>query len=205
MNTVSLLISAVIQVLLFSFIPFIFWLFTSRKQDNFFVWLGLTRPNIRNKAEFLWLYVCFVVVGCLTIIFLLPMLSNSTELATSQFAAQGASAIIPAIIYSFLQTGLSEEILFRGFINKRLCSRFGFTIANLSQAILFGSLHAIMLSSVSGGFEMRMIGVVLLTGGIGWILGWISQKKAGGSIIPGWLFHASSNLLISLFAMYSLV
>lgn len=205
MSVSSLLISAVIQVLLFSFIPFIFWFTTSRKQENFLVWIGLTRPVVRNKTELLWLYFCFVALGCVTILIVLPRLADLSTLATSQFAAQGTSAIIPAMIYSFLQTGLSEEILFRGFINKRLNSRFGFTIANLSQAILFGLLHAIMLSTIVGRFEMRMFIVVLLTGGIGWILGWISQKKAGGSIIPGWLFHASSNLLISLFAMYSLV
>ena len=35
------LIGAVIQVLLFALIPFIFWYATAHKKESFFTWIGL--------------------------------------------------------------------------------------------------------------------------------------------------------------------
>ena len=40
-----------------------------------------------------------------------------------------------------IQTGLSEEILFRGFLGKRLIAKFGFAVGNVVQGLLFGTLH----------------------------------------------------------------
>ena len=37
--------------------------------------------------------------------------------------------------------------------------------------------------------------VVLLTGGIGYVLGWLSLKKVQGSILYGWVIHATVNIL----------
>ena len=40
-----------------------------------------------------------------------------------------------------------------------------------------------------------MLIVVLLTGGIGYALGWLSLKKVQGSILYGWAIHATVNIL----------
>ena len=37
--------------------------------------------------------------------------------------------------------------------------------------------------------------IVLLTGGIGYALGWLSLKKAQGSILYGWAIHATVNII----------
>ena len=37
--------------------------------------------------------------------------------------------------------------------------------------------------------------VPLLTGLIGWGLGYLNEKQAGGSICPSWAIHALSNLI----------
>ncbi len=54
----------------------------------------------------------------------------------------GWSAFPSAFLFGIIQTGLSEEILFRGFLAKRLISRFGFATGNLllSMAEAFGLL-----------------------------------------------------------------
>jgi hypothetical protein len=43
------------------------------------------------------------------------------------------------------------------------------------------------------GWE-RALGLTLLTGGIGWIEGWLNEKRAGGSILPSWIFHSLTNI-----------
>lgn len=37
--------------------------------------------------------------------------------------------------------------------------------------------------------------IVLLTGSTGFAPGWLSQRKAGGSILRGWCVHAAVNIL----------
>jgi hypothetical protein len=40
----------------------------------------------------------------------------------------------------------------------------------------------------------RALGLTAITGAIGWIEGWMNEKRAGGSIIPGWIFHSLTNI-----------
>lgn len=42
---------------------------------------------------------------------------------------------------------------------------------------------------------LAMFLIVSLTGGIGYALGWLSLKKARGSILYGWVIHAVVNIL----------
>ena len=79
-------------------------------------------------------------------------------LATNQFYGQGGKALIPALIYAFLQTSLSEEIFFKGFLTKRFVNKFGFQIGNGLQSLLFGLMHGAMLISSSG-----LLGASLVT------------------------------------------
>ena len=43
------LIGAVIQLLIFALIPFIWWLITARKKESFFKWIGLKRIRTEKK------------------------------------------------------------------------------------------------------------------------------------------------------------
>ena len=47
--------------------------------------------------------------------------------------------------------------------------------------------------------------IVLLTGGIGYALGWLSLQKAQGSILYGWAIHAAVNILSPIMVFYILV
>lgn len=150
--TLSLLISAVLQLILFTSIPYVYWFFTSRKTSSFVKWIGWKKPQVVSRRQFILCFILtatiFTSLGMLTTIYML----DKDTLASSQFYGTGLKGLIPALIYSWMQTSLSEEILFRGFIGKRLSSKFGFAIGNSAQALLFGAVHAVMLYSSAGFF-----------------------------------------------------
>ncbi|MGI5898300.1 MAG: CPBP family intramembrane glutamic endopeptidase [Christensenellales bacterium] len=195
----SELISSAVQILLFSAIPFIWWLISARRKEGFLSWIGLKRP-VPLKGFTLVFVLTILAFSGLSAMVLLMM--HGIETAASQFAGMGLSVLPTALIYAFLTTALSEEILFRGFLLKRLSGRFGFTAGNIAQSALFGLLHGVMFCGVAGPLKAAIITV--FTGSIGWCLGHINERKAGGSIIPGWAIHGAANLISSLAAMFSI-
>lgn len=200
---IQTLISAVIQVILFSLIPFIWWLVTAKKEKSFFEWTGLKKPETKSPKQLI-IWCVGVAAAFLTLsVFIMAPLSN-IETAASGFAGMGAAALPAILIYAAVQTGLSEEIVFRGFLLKRFASRFGFTAGNIIQSILFGFLHGVMFFPVTGA--PKAILIILFTGGIGWCMGFINETKAGGSIIPSWCIHAAANIfsgICSAFMLFS--
>ncbi|MGM1047647.1 MAG: CPBP family intramembrane glutamic endopeptidase [Bacillota bacterium] len=126
--------------------------------------------------------------------------TDKAEVAASQFYGVGISGIAAAVLYAFIQTGLSEEILFRGFIGKRAVSAWGFSVGNTIQAVLFGCLHGLMFFSSTGIFNAVII--TIFTACIGWVMGYINEKLADGSIIPGWTLHGFANLLSAIVMMF---
>jgi membrane protease YdiL (CAAX protease family) len=203
MNTVQSFITSLTQLLLFSVIPFIWWFIAGRKKEKFLIWIGLSKPIIKNNKRFFLLFLCGITLFSLPTLIILPLLVKSSSIATLQFAGKGFSVLIPVLLFAFIQTSLSEEIFFRGFINKRLISRFGFTIGNISQSILFGLLHGVLIYPSAGIYPAIIVVVVISFGG--WIMGYINEKEAKGSIIPSWMFHAAANMITSLLSMFSLI
>ena len=203
MVTVQSLITSMVQLLIFSLIPYIWWLVTSRKKEKFLHWIGLKKPIIKNNKRFFLLFFCSIIIFSLPTLIILPLLVKSSSIATSQFSGKGFSVLIPVLLFAFAQTSLSEEIFFRGFINKRLISTFGFTIGNSCQSILFGLLHGVLIYSSAGIYSAVIVAVIISFGG--WIMGYINEKETNGSIIPSWMFHAAANLITSFLSMFSLL
>lgn len=202
MQIISGLISAIIQIVIFSSLPFIWWVFTAREKTGFLIWIGLRKPIIENKRKYIT--SCVFITGLFTALFLgIPFLVDNSNMATSQFAGQGARAIIPALIYAYLQTGLSEEIFFRGFLAKRLIGKLGFMIGNTVQGMIFGLIHGIMFLSSVG--LVRGITIIVLTGILGILMGWINEKQSDGSIVSSWLLHSIANLCVSVVSMFSII
>ena len=199
---VNKIISSVMQIILFSLIPLIWWLITARKKESFFKWIGLKKIEKENKksseVNMLPIAISYLIVSFITI-----YLIKDIETATSEFAGMGVSALLPALIYAIFNTALPEEILFRGFLLKRIASKFGYMIANIIQSTIFGLLHGFMFFYVLG--IVKTIVIIFFTGIIAFAMGYINEKKANGSILPSWFIHALSNIFASIVAMFSLI
>lgn len=187
--------SAVLQLLIFSGVPFVWYILTQKRVKGFFKWLGISTA----AAPPLNVMFC-ILAGFLAALFLPYMwLYRSGNLNYQGFTVDAfrqtgwsieTSAVI--LIWAIVQTSLSEEILFRGFLCKRLCHKFGEKTGNAVQALIFGMVHITALPDKN---IPALCVIVLLTGGIGYALGWLSLQKAQGSILYGWAIHAAVNIL----------
>lgn len=195
------LIGALFQLLLFSVIPFIWWLIGYGKKEKFFKWIGLFQPaetkslgkTIRISAIAIFLYIAFSAIS-------LNCLPDGITPAGNQFAGVGYKGIVAALLYGFIRTGLSEEILFRGFLLKRISNKCGFMIGNTVQAICFGLLHGIPFGMVTNSILVIIV-MTILPGGFGWFQGWLNEKRFEGSIFPSWLIHGTMNTIITLISL----
>lgn len=199
---VSKIISSIIEIILISFLPFIWWLISAKKKENFFNWIGLKKIDNKNKKSTL-INTIVISLVFMTISILTLYLIKDIETATSEFKGLGISALLPALIYAIFNTSLPEEIFFRGFLLKRLSNKFGFRIANVIQSIIFGLLHGIMFFSLVG--VVKAIIIILFTGIVAYAMGYVNEKKSNGSILPSWFIHALSNIFASIIAMFSII
>ena len=123
--------------------------------------------------------------------------------ATSNFSGLGFQALPAILIYGLFQTALPEELLFRGFLLKRLASRLSFVVANTIQAALFGMLHGLMFITVLSWQQTLLI--ILCTGGIAAYLGFVNEKKSDGSILASWIMHALANVVVGSLSAFMLI
>jgi len=201
--TVSVLISAVLQVTLFTSIPFLVWLILERKKESFFKWLGFKAPVIEKKAKFCVLFAGSFILFTISAMFVHTFFIGKDTVAASQFYGMGVAGIIPALLYAFIQTGLSEEIVFRGFIGKRAIKAWGFKAGNSVQALLFGLVHGVMFFPTAGIFAALI--TVVFTGIVGAVMGYLNEKTAGGSILPSWMLHGLANLASAVLMMFGVI
>lgn len=185
------ILNSIVQILLFALIPFIWWCITAREKINFFQWIGLKRfSTLKENKTILWITGTTIVFLAVSV-FILYSVKN-IETATSEFLGLGMK-VLPAIaVYAVLNTSFPEEVLFRGFLLKRLSCKFGFSTGNAIQSALFGLLHGAMFLALTG--ITQAIFIIGFTGGIAWCMGYINEQKAGGSILPSWCIHAIANL-----------
>ncbi|WP_313892157.1 CPBP family intramembrane glutamic endopeptidase [Psychrobacillus sp.] len=202
MQSINLIISAILQILLFSIIPFIWWFFSGRKKSSFLNWIGIKIPVVQDKKKFIITFMLSLVLLFVVSFLVVPLFVDSSDLATSQFEGAGIAVIIPVLIYAFVQTGFSEELFFRGFLTKRLVGKFGFNMGNAIQGLLFGLVHGVMFVSLAG--LLGTLVIILMTGIAGWLMGWINEKQSGGSILSSWLLHGCANALASIFSMFTI-
>ena len=189
------LISAVLQIMLFSAVPFIWYVFTQKSVRGFFAWLG-----IKKAPKPPWKSMLCILIGFLAVV-VLPYLwlhqsgnLNYQGFTVDAFRQYGWSVQTVCVIWiwAVIQTSLSEEILFRGFLCKRFAQKCGETTGNILQAFIFGTIHIAALPDKN---ILAMLLIVLLTGGVGYALGRLSLKEAQGSILYGWAIHAAVNLI----------
>ena len=197
---ISKMLSSVLQIILFGALPFIWWFITARKEQKFAEWIGLKKIE-GDKTVLIGIVIASIVFlfsGALTLYAI-----RDIETATSEFAGLGAAGIPAITIYATFNTAFPEELLFRGFILKRLINKFGFGMANFTQALLFSLLHGLMFYALVGA--VKTILIITLTGAIAWFMGYINEKKSNGSIVPSWIIHTISNLFSGICAAFSII
>lgn len=188
--------SGIMQVIVFSLIPFLCWLIKYKKQDNFFKWIGLYKPVklVSNKKATIGMVIYFAV-------FILSYIISKE--VSSNFENMGAVGIVPSLIVCFIQNGLSEEILFRGFIGKRLIAKFGKVSGILMQAVLFGFMHIALALAMNLPINISlMVSYFIIPTIAGWMLGYIDEKIYNGSIIPSIVLHGIVNFTRDLMLMF---
>ena len=111
----SELAAGILQLLIFSLVPFVWWAASARGEGSFLTYMGLKGVSTKNKWR-LWLLVAMTFVAfAAASLFALHLLGNVAT-AVSAFAGQGASAVPAILSYAIIRTSLSEELLFRGFL-----------------------------------------------------------------------------------------
>jgi len=192
------IIETILQVFIFSLIPFLVFVIKKKTVKGFLNYIGLKKSN--SKANGLAILA--------SLIFLAPMLlltltseafqeimfdpnSITGKLRTMEF---GANAIIVLLIIAIFKTAFAEEILFRGFIAKRLISVFGFKKGNLFQAIIFGILHTLLFAIITTNLIYLSL-IFIFPTIAAYIFGYLNEKKADGSIIPSWIAHGFANVI----------
>lgn len=195
------LFSLIPQYIVFTLIPFVVWTVKFRKKQTFFNWIGLKNITSEHRKNAVLITLAVSIVFSVTSI--LPLyLTKNIDMASSIFDGLGVDAVPAILVFSFLKTGLSEEILFRGFILKMLAIRLEFNSANIIQGLLFGLLHGILFLPITGILFTVMIS--LITGFQGWCMGYVNEKKANGSIIPSIVMHGVGNTFSSCLAAFSI-
>ena len=192
------LLNAIIQVLLFSLVPLLWWLVTARKKVAFFDWLGLRWPKNVNTRT-LWGSIVLVMVVCFVIGEVAVWARGDVDAAESAYQGMGLGALPTVLVYAFLQTGLSEEILFRGFLLKRLMAKWGFVVANIVQALIFGALDLTMVWGQVGFLAGMVIVIYPMIPAV--LMSILNEKKADGSILPSWLVHGTINTVSALMVL----
>lgn len=201
----SNIVTAITNLLIFTAIPFIWWLIGHRKKANFFTWLGFKKPQLKSKW---WALLIFAAVYLFVYYFdwtvlvseeSMSIVQNSDSVAANAFTGIGVAAIIPALIQNFIANGVAEELFYRGFLNKRLCAKFGVVPGTVIQAVLFGLMHngLYVLAGIPVGMDYH-VGMFLFTGTAALLLGILDEKIFNGSIWPSIILHGLGNFMGSM-------
>lgn len=201
---------AAVNLVFFTSLPFLWWLLQHRGEREFFRWIGLYKPQLKGPwwvlALFAALYVLFYNYDFTQIVDeqTLAYLESSGALSASVYEGLGAAAVLPALIESFIANGAAEEILYRGFLCKRLGAKSGAVRGILLQAVLFGLMHNVLYLAV--GLEVGLgyhALTFLFTGTGALMLGWLNEKIYNGSILPSILLHGAGNFISTMLVAFS--
>lgn len=184
----------------------LYWKLTTR-EESFIDWLGIKTISSHYQLSmfiFLGILITINVIDLTSLIGLDnidEILIETDGFVAGEFYGTGMTGLLSAFTYAFIKTGLSEEILFRGFIGKRASEKLGFVTGNILQGILFGLVHGIPAFILTGNYALA-VWATLITGVLGILLGYV-MKVSGGSIIFCWLLHAIGNFIIAVSEAFS--
>ncbi len=195
---INQLISALLQLVGFSLIPLIVFVIKRKTFRGFFHWVGLKKSD--KRANMLALLI--MLISAIPLISLswfnedFRQIMTDPASVTGQFRAQGfsASTIISLLIVAVLKTSFTEELFFRGFVAKRLIAVTNFRLGNTIQALIFGIIHALIFLSITDNALFLAV-IFIFPALTSYFKVYLNEKMADGSIIPGWIAHATANIL----------
>jgi CAAX protease family protein len=192
------IVSIFLQILVFTLIPFLIYVIQTRSAKGFLNYIGLKESV--NKANYL--------AGLVSLLMTLPILSlvlmnpdfkqimTDPNSLTGRFRQMGfgMTSILTLVLVAVFKTALAEEILFRGFIAKRLISITNYQTGNIIQAVIFGAIHAALFMTITSNF-LFLILIFLLPAAGAYFMVYLNEQLSDGSIIPGWIAHGLANLI----------
>jgi uncharacterized protein len=195
----SELFSTVLQIGLFTLIPFVFFLLRKNKSVTFKQYIGFYKPTTKSIIYVLFVSLLFLAVGIgMTLIDSgIKEIVMTPPSITGKLRLMGlrSNTILILLVIALFKTSLAEEIFFRGFIAKQLINKFNFNIGNILQATIFGLIHLILFWALTKSTLFPLAFIFILSTIAGWTIGYIKEKYANGSIIPGWIAHGLGNVL----------
>ncbi len=149
-------ISALLQVLLFTLIPFLVYLLRHRSTTGFLHYIGL----YGSPAKALYLAIAVSLLYALPTLGLALFDAGFREILFDPHSVTGQLRQMefgPEVIYIWLvlalvKTALSEEIFFRGFVAKRMIGWLGYQFGNWFQATIFGLVHVLLFAGITSNF-----------------------------------------------------
>ena len=60
---VSGISTSIVNLIVFSLIPFVWWLFRHRKETGFFSWVGFCKPKLKSRWPVLVIFALFLLAG----------------------------------------------------------------------------------------------------------------------------------------------
>lgn len=204
---INTVLATVLQILAMTAIPFIFFLFRKDKHISFLQYIGLYKP----EKKLLLLITTATVISTAGFL-IIPLIDENLKgllsmpgTVSGNLRGQGLNfySISILLITALFQTSFSEEILFRGFIAKRLIKKIGFKRGNIIQACIFGIVHLLLFLPGSNTIDIgQLIFIPVFPTMAGWLFGYINNKYAEGSILPGWIAHGVGNVIAFFFLAY---
>lgn len=192
------LLSSILQVAAFTLIPFVFFLFRKDRSVSFSAYIGLQKTTQVAIQFSVYTSLFFLLTG-LVLIFvdegIRSIVLSPTSVTGKIRAIDSGVAVVVILLVALVKTSFSEEILFRGFLAKRLILAWGFPIGNMTQALIFGLVHIVLFRRLMDAGYWPLLFIFLLSTVGGWFIGLIKERYGNGSILPGWLAHGLGNTI----------
>ena len=154
-----------------------------------------------GQKSYYWWALGFAFLGIAfawVVHFTIPESIKSEQLmAMSRFVGERLTAtnVLALFVFGMIETGLGEELFFRGLIAGWLGRRQKLWVTNVIQAAIFTLPHLLVLT-----VDMRLWPLAVLSPFVaGLMTGWLRLES--GSIVPGWLVHGLSNVAAAIFVM----
>lgn len=189
----TLLVGIPAQVAVFTLVPLAWWLNSSRPEGSFLRWLGFR--GVREAGDPL-------VLGAAVIAMLGFLGSALLGRAAAPIEGSGYFAWLAIALVAIVQTALSEEISFRGFMLGWLSGkRGGPATANLVQAVASGLVRLLALWLFVEHGLAPSLAAFALGFAPALMVGWVRQRT--GSLLLPWAAHGAGNLLAAAVAVLS--